>query len=1045
MAFDVTMRDGTVIKNVPDGTTKAQIAARYTVHAKTAAKPALGGFWGDVGRRSADNMAALVEGAAGLPDMAATALGKGAGMVANGLGWAVDKIVPPTMTGLITGERAGDALRNAGNELSNPVTIAGLARRVAPEVEGNGMGRAIGQGLGGVVGGVGGGMALAKASGPVARGIGASLAAQPRAQTIGGVAGSVAAEAARQAGAPIPVQIGAAILGGGVTPAAFDSGATGIKRVVAPLVSGDYVNEQAARLLKGEIVGGADAVAARIRMATARAATSGAMPTTAEVAGDAGLAGFQRTLGDIDGKAGARISGRLEANTAQRLRVADESFGQGRAGALQEAGARNVASADDSIGAAVGRVGPQVAPDVSGEALRLAMIDRAEAARKSAGAQYRNLPGGDEPLQVGAVDLTDNLPRPVDPNVQGRIAFEADGLASQKRVADERGGTLASWVVKNGGIKPTRWNAELGFNDNAPGVADLLASGVSAKSRPGIFNAKGKTVEELYQSARADGWFADAGDGVDSGDFREFVDALSNDIHASGKGGAGSRVRSVDGAAAAERSADNAANVQWWDQQFDERGLSPAKMTPDDWDAMYRDVRGVEPQAIREGETAANDGAVLSDLQASVLSLKSQFFGDDVVGGAIGTQVAKLVNADVRSTKDVERISRNLREAAGRADTPTLRAYANSVADSVDGFLQSSAPPERVAALKDARKAWFAYKTDFGTNEAGRILDKDNFGRLSMDSAKVPGAAVPRNETGATAGRRLLASAGPEASEKATREELRRALDAAGTDRSAIARVEKGYGPLLADMPGLGADVAKAREAAALAETMRASPLGRLRDADDPSRAIGRLLAADDGGGALRRLIGQVANDDEAASGLRRSMAEYVSAGATSRAKVLAGGASGRLNNGLRIGIKTVLDKTARTGLLTREQRQVLLNIHRETKSVQFALTANRTAGSSTVRNVGAAGKMVALALRANPKTSGAKAVYDVVISAIGRADQIRQLATDAMLDPNLAAQLLESPTPDRVNQVMSRIQAYGQGATIGGAVPSADYSAASM
>ena len=54
-------------------------------------------------------------------------------------------------------------------------------------------------------------------------------------------------------------------------------------------------------------------------------------------------------------------------------------------------------------------------------------------------------------------------------------------------------------------------------------------------------------------------------------------------------------------------------------------------------------------------------------------------------------------------------------------------------------------------------------------------------------------------------------------------------------------------------------------------------------------------------------------------------------------------------------------------------------------------------------------------------------------INALRRAGAVRSLVADAMLDPKLAAELLEQPTPDAMSRFEARLAGSALG-TVGGA-----------
>lgn len=1019
MPFDVTMPDGALIRDVPDGTTKAQLAAKYQAHTG-------GSLMRDAGRRVADNAAAFVEGAAALPDLAAGALGRVLGLGARAFG-----------------------ADGVASQLENPVTIGGTVRRLAPEVQGNDLARGIINAVGGFAGGVGAGNVIARGGGRVAQGIGQELAANPKAQIVGGAAANLAASGAKAAGAPIPLQVLAGLAGGTVAPGSFDAAAGAAATATRPLRQ-SYAQEQAARILKNNVERSPEAVAARIRQAISAPSASGALPTTAEVAGDRALAGFQRGVQSLTPQGGAALTGRYSDNANARFRAAEAAFGTGNADALPNYADQALARQQGAVTRAIGNVGPLVPADVSGAELRALLEERAAATKAAAQARY-NIPGGEEPIQIGAVEpnSVDNLPAGPSADTLARESFIASGKAAMKPAPVDNSGTLATWIVKQGGIKPKRWNGELGLFDDAPGVADLRAAGVNEKSRPGLFSAKGKTLEQLYRAARDDGFFHDVGEGARGQTFDQLVQALADDVRGSGKGGSGARVRRMDDMAALNNH-ENAANANWWGREFQARNLDPEKMSADDWDAMYRDVSGVEAPAVSMHDMAQNGGGgtLLSPFQASMQELKRQYFPAGLPpASGVGKLIDDLTKADVLQAREAERIVRDLRRQAGmlKGSDGVSAGLAKAAANAAEGFVSAQSGPARADALRGARSFYRdEYKGVYANNEPGRALATDQFGRNRLDAAQVPAAVVPAGRTGANAAARLAKAAGPEAAEKAAREELRRALDSAGTDPARISRMADGYADTLRAYPTLAGDVTRARDMAALVDAFKASPLGRLKSASDPVAEVAKMVRSQDRGADLRKLIAQTRDNSEAASGLRRALAENIERSAASKVATDANGKTEIVNNALRQGIKNVLDRTAMTDLLSRDQRRVLLNINMETKRAQFAATANRTPGSDTARNAALWGQFASVVLHGNPKIAGAKSVLDLAVAVMGRADAVRELTVQAMLDPKLAADLLMSPTPDRIKSLGERMAAYTRGAVINSA-DSATYSADRM
>lgn len=1017
--IEIDAPDGTVVE-FPAGTSSAVIkSAMAKRYGGPAPAPSL---MKQVGMAAADNGAALVENMAALPDLAASGFGKIAGGVMRLFG--ADRVA---------------------SSLENPFTIGGAVRSAVPEVAGNALPRAIVGSVGGLAGGVGIGQAV-RGLNSVAQGVATSLASAPRAQIVGGAAANLAAIAAKEAGAPIPVQMGAAFLAGGVTPSVADAGFAGLRRAASPLIPG-YTRETAARILKDNVIGDPDAVAARISAATARPAVSGAKPTTAEVAGDYVLPGFQRSL-QTNSKAGGMISQRMADNAALRLRASNRAMGPGDVTRLSDEATAVAASNARMLDARRGAVGLYEPAEVTGEAVRGALTDAAAVAKSRASRLY-DMPGGDEPVQVGAIDTIDAMPRTDGPPVGAFRRNVMDTLA--ERVPDAemagrraQGGTLAGML--KGQVHP---DSSLG--------RELSNAGYGPQQRPDLFNRRANPrmgLDLVIQRARERGFVPEApSNSPDMYGENDFLEALLSDVAATGKGAAGQRAMTVEGQVSRAEMQARQQNQDYVQQMLDERKLNPATMQAEEWDALYRDVNNLPERSVTradmeflsDGADVAQGVAKLSPFQASLIDLQRQFFPAGLPAkSGVSALIRQLTNADVMQTKQIERVIRDLRAQSGmlRGGDGISAALAKSAANAAEGFLSSQAGQARMEAMRRARAGWRGYSSTFREGEPGKALATNQFGTPTLDAARVPAALVPAGRTGATAARRLQTAVGAEQAESVARSELRRALEGAGNDPVRIAAVGERYADTLRAYPGLAGDVTAARETAALADAFTRSPLARVGADGDPVAAVGRMLRAQDGGRNLRVLAGQVRGSPQAAAGLRRALAGHIEAASTSRSGVNADGADLVNNNGLRGALNDVLAKTAMTDLLSREQRRVLLNVRRETKGAQFAATANKTPGSDTARNADVFGRMFA-AVIANGVGGGVggkiKTVLEFAIAVAGRADAVRELTVEAMLDPKLAAELLKAPTPDRLRSLAERRGGYLRSATVGA------YSAESM
>lgn len=495
---------------------------------------------------------------------------------------------------------------------------------------------------------------------------------------------------------------------------------------------------------------------------------------------------------------------------------------------------------------------------------------------------------------------------------------------------------------------------------------------------------------------------------------------------------------------AGKPSADDVAENL--NRELSDRGLDPARMQAEDWDAFYRDTSG-PPLPIGEDDVAflaagadkAAGRATLSPFQASLMTLRRKFFPGTGLpaDSSVSALLRQLENADVLSARQTERIVSDLREQSRllKMTDPRSGALAKAAADATEGLLMQQAGPARAEALRDARAAWRDYKTTFAENEPGRIL-ADKFGRPVLDVSRAPGMAVPGNVTGGTATRRLVAAAGPEAAEQAAREELRRALDLAGDSSTRISALMSAnrYGPVLAEYPALASEVTAARDAAAMAEAFATSRLGRLSTSNvSPSQSIATAVAARDNGVALRNIAGAVRGDPAAQAGLRRALIEYILPSDARGAMTAAGDVVASPLRTMET-LSAVLGRTANTDLFNAAQRKVMNEALRQLKALRFANTAARVSGSDTVMNKNLlVDKVSRLALEGTvPGAGRAVRMLDAVIGAVADTDAIGALAREAMLDPQLAARLLERVTPSRLSQLADTLNATIRGTAAG-------------
>lgn len=288
-----------------------------------------------------------------------------------------------------TSDQAYDAVRQASGEGQAKFEEDHPALSTAGEVIG---GVALGRGVGGLIG------QIPAASGKVSQvvqGVGSALRDKPLAQFFGGMAGAGAGKVARDIGAPIPLQVAASLLAGGLGAAGYEGIRNGVGAVARTITSGG-AKETASNMLREAAVDPAAAVAAIERGGPQ---VSGAQPLLSEASLDPGLAGFQRAEASTNIPTGARVSQRLQDNTGRRLEMLDTTAGPGDVQAVQDLAQARGVDALAEVESAAAKLGPAAYAEDSGQGARTALQEAHDAARARTGQAY-NAPALSEAVPV---------------------------------------------------------------------------------------------------------------------------------------------------------------------------------------------------------------------------------------------------------------------------------------------------------------------------------------------------------------------------------------------------------------------------------------------------------------------------------------------------------------------------------------------------------------------------------------------------------------------------------------------------------------------
>ncbi len=421
----------------------------------------------------------------------------------------------------------------------------------------------------------------------------------------------------------------------------------------------------------------------------------------------------------------------------------------------------------------------------------------------------------------------------------------------------------------------------------------------------------------------------------------------------------------------------------------------------------------------------------VSNRFGAMSEIQNRFYGagGGLMPAPLESIMREIYDTPRPTTEYLQRWDRRLSDIAGNLSMQGLRsdaAAATAMREQIRGAMDEAMPQASREALRAARDVRSAQGSTYETGAVGKVLDRGEYGRYAMDPARIPSRVVPSGVEGAGAVRQLRAAA-PQAVSPTIGAELRRQAAEMGPDE-----VLSRYGSALSEAPDVAARVQTAAESRALADAFRKTAYGRLMSENvDPVGEVARLLNARDGGGAMAQLIGQARKSPEAMNGIRRALAAEIERASTTR------GVDDSLRavrgNGPMLDTLTKVMQKASSALEPAQRR--MLNVYRrELRKAQFAATANKTQGSSTVRNAGVTARIMRQGAQAVAGTK-ASTVFDWMLNWASRTDDISALVADAMLDPKLAADLLAAPTPDRVKMVADRGLYLAEGATLGSTV----------
>lgn len=233
--------------------------------------------------------------------------------------------------------------------------------------------------------------------------------------------------------------------------------------------------------------------------------------------------------------------------------------------------------------------------------------------------------------------------------------------------------------------------------------------------------------------------------------------------------------------------------------------------------------------------------------------------------------------------------------------------------------------------------------------------------------------------------------------------------------------------------PRLGQQVDDVRTTGTLAQGFRSSPAGRFLTGDLDA-AVKSTLGAPDSANRLQSLVMSVGDDPQAVAGLRRAIIDNfrakarskVAEDATNNPLLLASGSANWLES----------NREALRGILTPDQLGGLEAITRALKDQ--ARTATKVAGSDTGRNIASKNIVDNLLI----KGAGDSAIMAPLVKTLnlvysGGSEKIADRLAEVMLDPQVAAALMQRPTVQNVTRATTALDRAALATAVGSNVES--------
>jgi hypothetical protein len=477
------------------------------------------------------------------------------------------------------------------------------------------------------------------------------------------------------------------------------------------------------------------------------------------------------------------------------------------------------------------------------------------------------------------------------------------------------------------------------------------------------------------------------------------------------------------------------------------RAIGP-EITPEQAGRVIRQAVGEEYSAARATTRQAYQGIDPSGesqvptqpLYEPAASAVNDRYGASTFGTPqdLNTIITRLRDTNHASLDQIDGIRKDLGDIAGDLNRSTSdRNIAQQIRGQIDNYLaqvgENGAPgsnltPEQVTAMRTAREARTTQGETFERGAVGNVTKTKAYGEPAVPDSGVAAEFLFKGSGSPEAVQQFMTAVGnrPEAVQAlqsyAASDIRNAATGLDGTiDPRKLRRWVQDHSAILEQFPELANRTNTAMRAQAMVDNLAGrqaraiddvekSALGYFLGDMNPDAAVAKILNSQSSQADLDRLLGVISHDPEAMGGLRRAVVDFLSGKSLNAGTDITGN---NLMSQAKFGANLDRYGPLLERIFSPEHMQAMRQIQSDLDTQQLS-TAAKALGSNTVQNLSAASLLSNVSKGIvpldNPIVQNLMRPYSWLLKL--PEQNIRDILTDAMLDPALALRLVQGVKP---------------------------------